>query len=151
MNKPRAKRVPKVGEEKFMARWTIEEDNNLLEQIKTLAVEDIGKIHQRSVGAICSRLAVLAVKLIEEGKSQDEAIAITHASKIDITRHLSRIEAKKKISTVIVDVTPKLVQVTTPKIISNKDDNNPTVLELKERLDSIEEKLDLIIDFFKIS
>ena len=36
--------------------WTIEEENNLIEEIKTLDICKIAEIHQRTIGAIRSRL-----------------------------------------------------------------------------------------------
>ena len=104
MDKPKVKRGAKPGQEKSMTRWTAEEDRKLLEGIKTLSVDEISKNHQRSVGAICSRLAVIAVKLIDEGKSYDEAIAITKASRIDIDKQIGRNKAKEKINSNIATV-----------------------------------------------
>ena len=98
MDKPRAKRVPKPGQEKFMTHWTVAEDNQLLEDVKILSIDQISKDNCLSTGAIYSRLAVIAIKLIEQGKSIDEAVEITKASRTDIDRRIGRAKAKKKIN-----------------------------------------------------
>lgn len=47
--------------------WSSEEENKLIEEIKTLDVEEIANLHQRTVGGINSRLRHIGCRLLQEG------------------------------------------------------------------------------------
>lgn len=103
------------------AKWTEYEEKQLLEERKTMTIEDIAKIHKRSVTGIVCRLEEIASKMIiKDGKSMEEAVAVTQLSKEAIDKSV-----KKHIK----PPSPPLEQ-------------EPTLIDLKKQLDRIERKLD---------
>ena len=74
-------------------KWSGDEINNLLNEIKEKTIEDISKIHKRTVGGIRSRLKVIAAsKFIDESKSIPEIMAITKLSKEEIIDAINKRE-----------------------------------------------------------
>lgn len=71
-------------------RWTENEDALLLNEIKTMHVKDIAEKHNRTTGAIRSRLKVIVIKLYDQKKSFKEIIEITGLSQDQIDEILEK-------------------------------------------------------------
>lgn len=56
-----------IDSDKTGRAWSSEEENKLIEEIKTLDVEEIANLHQRTVGGINSRLRHIGCRLLQEG------------------------------------------------------------------------------------
>lgn len=67
-------------------KWSDIEEKKLLEEIKTLPLELIANNHERSIGAITSRLCLIAQRLIDQGLTYDQVIEITKVSNSDLER-----------------------------------------------------------------
>lgn len=80
----------KEGVDNLGKRWTSEEENKLVEEIKTLSVEEIAKIHKRKTGGISARLCLIASRLILGGKTIEEAMTATKQSKDDIEQFIKK-------------------------------------------------------------
>ena len=70
----------------FKNKWTEEEEKLLLEQVKTMKIDEIAKLHGRGIGSIVLRLSKIGAEMVESGKTMDEAMLITKQSKQDIEK-----------------------------------------------------------------
>lgn len=77
-------------------RWSKTEEENLLEEIKTMSIEDIGLSHKRTVGGIKARLLLLSCNMLNEGLSMDEVIKKTTMNEDDIEDYHANQENKKE-------------------------------------------------------
>jgi hypothetical protein len=139
MQKTRFSHVFKEEEQNAWMLWSIEEEDKLLEEVKTLTVEEIAKIHKRSVGSISCRLCTIAVRLMDEGiRSTDEIMKITKVNKEELDKFIYKKQKRQE-----------------NKLSKKKRDDNNTVnvylgestdiLHIKTKLSRIEEKLDCIL------
>ena len=75
-------------------RWTEDEINELLNNIKTLSFDEVALIHKRTVGSIKSKLLSIAMSLINKKMLIDEITKIVKLSKESIEDYVK----KKKIT-----------------------------------------------------
>lgn len=102
--------------------WSKEEESKLLSEIAYVPIENIAIMHSRSVGAIHCRLCLIAQRLMESGKSLNEAATITHRTGTDILDFIKR-EAQKKGSKADKAETSDWVVVPTEPIKSREPQN----------------------------
>lgn len=122
----------KLGLEKRGSRWTAKEDEELLQQVKTLPIDQIAQLHKRTFNGISLRLAEIAIRLIDEGKSYDEAVKITQASRVDIEKQLRKRTKREQ------------------RAATSNGDDKAEIIELRRRLDNLEQKLDLVMKTLKL-
>src|SRR6516164_4861230 len=78
------------GREGVGKRWTEEEENRMLEEIKTMDVEEVAKLHKRMAGGISARLCLGAARMLKEGKSIEEVMLATKQTKDDIEQFIKK-------------------------------------------------------------
>lgn len=110
---------------KIGSKWTKEEEARLLQEVKSLPLTKIAEMHGRTVTGIHSRLCVVGAKMVIEGKKLEEAMAVTQVCKSDIEKQLEK-EVQKK-----------------PKV--ELKEKEITLVELKNQMNRIEAKLDLLL------
>ena len=47
--------------------WSTDEENKLIEELKTLNIEEIATLHQRTIGGIEARIRVIGCRLLQQG------------------------------------------------------------------------------------
>ena len=122
--------------------WSEKEHELLLKEVNKKNLQEISISHERTENAICARLKYLARNMINEGKTIEEAQKIVKLVSIEEIKKFINSENKKK------EVKEHNKEIL--KEVKNKDDKEENkVIELEKRINSIEDKLNTIIEQLK--
>lgn len=77
--------------------WSIEEENKLIEEIKTLDVKEIANLHQRTVGGINSRLRHIGCRLLQEGMVIHDVSKMLNLSEKTLQKSMNMRKSKNAI------------------------------------------------------
>lgn len=143
MDKPQRvediRKKKKEGLEGVGKRWTEEEEKQMMEEIKTLPVDEVAKLHKRMSGGIRARLCMVAARMLREGKTMDEAMLATKQSKDDIEEFIKKNGdgSKTKPTPTAKELEEKLQkkQVKSAKL----EELELTIIEMKKQLDRMEQ------------
>ena len=76
-------------------KWTQTEELNLLQEYKTMPIDDIARKHDRSINAIHMRLKNIAVKMSDIGVNYNTIMNETGCSETDIQEHKEYIKQQR--------------------------------------------------------
>lgn len=137
----------KEGLEGVGKRWTEEEEKQMVEEIKTLSVEEVAKIHKRMPGGISARLCLVAARLLKEGKSMEEVVLATKQSKDNIEDFIKKNGdgSKTKPTPTAKELEEKMNKKAEKSTKSDKNEElEMTIIEMKKQLDRMEQLLQQI-------
>lgn len=137
----------KEGLEGVGKRWTEEEEKQMVEEIKTLSVEEVAKIHKRMPGGISARLCLVAARLLKEGKTMEEVVLATKQSKDNIEDFIKKNGdgSKTKPTPTAKELEEKMNKKAEKSTKSDKNEElEMTIIEMKKQLDRMEQLLQQI-------
>jgi hypothetical protein len=78
--------------EKLGEKWTIEEENTLLQELdeNTLTLKDIAESHKRTYGGIIGRQKTIAYRMYLAGDTEDEIIRITKLTNEQLIKTIAK-------------------------------------------------------------
>jgi hypothetical protein len=92
-----ARKTP--GKSNVGQKWTKEQEDELLNDLKTMNVSDIANKYERTIGGINSRLRLISAQMMHAGKSIEEVSEITKLmhSEIEIAfkKHSHKLKTEK--------------------------------------------------------
>lgn len=80
--------------EKTGRSWSSEEDNKLIEEIKTLDVKEIANLHKRTVVGINSRLRHIGCRLLQQGMEIDDVSKMLNLSVATLQKSMNMSKSK---------------------------------------------------------
>lgn len=90
--------------------WTVEEETQLINLLSLdKDIEDIAKEHKRMPGGIKARMKLIAVRMIDSGKSVDEVCSKLRMTQEDIEEAQQQFKNKKPKSTLTSNVKSETV------------------------------------------
>jgi hypothetical protein len=124
--------------------WTEEEHIQLLKEVNKKSIEEIAEIHKRSKNAISARLKYLARKMINEGKTIEEAQKIVKLVEIDdiqkfISSEKNKLKVKKNNKEILKEI----------KNCNKQEEEKDKMSELEIRIKEIENKLNFLVEKIK--
>jgi hypothetical protein len=89
--------------EKLGEKWTIEEENTLLQELdeNTLTLKDIAESHKRTYGGIIGRQKTIAYRMYLAGDTEDEIIRITKLTNEQLIKTIAKKVVKPPVISVI--------------------------------------------------
>lgn len=81
----------------FMVRWTTEEDNLLLQELKdNIGIEEIAKLHNRTLGGIIGRQKTISYKMYLNAMTEEDILSITKLSEGQFRESIAKNDARAK-------------------------------------------------------
>jgi hypothetical protein len=81
----------------FMVRWTTEEENLLLQELKdNIGIEEIAKSHKRTLGGIIGRQKTVAYKMYLDEVTDEDILSITKLSEGQFRESIAKYDARAK-------------------------------------------------------
>ena len=142
------------------SKWTTEEENQLLDEIKTgKSFNELALLHNRNVGGIVSRLKTIAASMvIKEGADIEELVKMFHIDKEYIEKEVKYITNRNEKKTSSISKTkgynennddPTIDSASNVIVNNNVNsivDSNKWQENIRRRLDILEQKLDNVLE-----